>query len=118
MTNEVDPHSDELKSRYLAGIEDDLRALRASSAETAGDRRPVELDQQSVGRLSRMDAMQQQAMASAQETRRNGRIRALEAAIHRIEAEEFGWCIDCGAFIGFRRLDVDPTAIRCRDCAT
>ncbi|MEI4263888.1 TraR/DksA C4-type zinc finger protein [Roseovarius sp. D0-M9] len=57
-------------------------------------------------------------MASAQETRRNGRIRALEAAIHRIEAEEFGWCIDCGAFIGFRRLDVDPTAIRCRDCAT
>ena len=75
------------------------------------------LDQSSVGRLSRMDAMQQQAMAAAQEARRHGRIRALEAAIRRLEDGAFGWCEDCGEFIGERRLDLDPTLVRCRDCA-
>ena len=61
--------------------------------------------------------MQQQAMAAAQETRRSGRIRALEAAIRRIETGEFGFCDDCGDFIGLRRLELDPTLMRCRDCA-
>ena len=72
------------------------------------------LDQQSVGRLSRMDAMQRQATAAAQEARRHGRIRALEEALRRLEAGEFGWWEDCGAFIGERRLDLDPTLARCR----
>jgi DnaK suppressor protein len=40
-------------------------------SETAKDSRaPVTLDQQSVGRLSRMDAMQQQSMELATEERR------------------------------------------------
>lgn len=95
-----------------------MRGLREASVHTAADRRPVELDQQSVGRLSRMDAMQQQAMAAAQETRRHGRIKGLEAAIRRIEAGEFGFCNDCGDFIGLPRLELDPTIMRCRDCAS
>jgi len=65
-----------------------------------------------------MDAMQQQAMAAAQETRRHGRIKALEAAIRRIEAGEFGYCDGCGDFIGLPRLELDPTIMRCRDCAS
>jgi DnaK suppressor protein len=56
-------------------------------------------------------------MTRAQEARRNARIRALEAAILRIEAGEFGRCDDCGKFIGLRRLDLDPTVMRCTDCA-
>lgn len=114
----ADPTPEELKSAFLPRLQDELDDLRSASAHTAADRRPVELDQQSVGRLSRMDAMQQQAMAAAQEARRSGRIRALEAAIRRIEAGEFGWCNDCGDFIGSRRLELDPTIMRCRDCAS
>jgi DnaK suppressor protein len=106
-----------LKATFLSRLENELRALREASVDTAADRRPVELDQQSVGRLSRMDAMQQQAMAAAQETRRHGRIRALEAAIRRIDADEFGFCNDCGDFIGLDRLELEPTVMRCRDCA-
>jgi DnaK suppressor protein len=113
-----EPGSDDLKARFLPRLRDELQASRAASAGTAADRRPVELDQQSVGRLSRMDAMQQQAMATAQEVRRNGRIRALEAAISRVEAGDFGWCDRCGDFIGLPRLDFDPTIMRCRDCAS
>ena len=114
----ADPTPEELKTAFLPRLRDELEALRSASVQTAADRRPVELDQQSVGRLSRIDALQQQAMAAAQETRRHGRIKALEAAIRRIEAGEFGFCNDCGDFIGLRRLELDPTIMRCRDCAS
>ena len=62
-----------------------LDSLRAASKTTADNRRPVELDQTSVGRLSRMDAMQGQAMALATERRRKDEARRVEAAIRRIE---------------------------------
>ncbi|KPQ07122.1 MAG: DnaK suppressor protein [Rhodobacteraceae bacterium HLUCCA12] len=107
----------ELAARYRPRLSADGEALRAASGETASDRKPVTLDQQSVGRLSRMDAMQQQAMAAAQEARRHARQRAIAAALARIDAGEFGFCDDCGAFIGFDRLDLDPTLMRCIDCA-
>ncbi|MBD3805254.1 MAG: TraR/DksA family transcriptional regulator [Thioclava sp.] len=113
-----DPTPEELKTAFLPRLRDELDALRSASVQTAADRRPVELDQQSVGRLSRMDAIQQQAMAAAQETRRLGRVRALEAGIRRLDAGEFGWCDDCGDFSGMRRLELDPTVMRCRDCAS
>jgi DnaK suppressor protein len=114
----TEPKPEELKAAFLPRLEEELRSLREASVHTAADRKPVELDQQSVGRLSRMDAMQQQAMAAAQETRRHGRIKALETAIRRIEAGEFGFCSDCGDFIGLARLELDPTIVRCRDCAS
>jgi len=106
-----------LRSRYRARLEAELSELRDASRATTDQRRPVELDQQAVGRLSRMDAMQQQAMASAQESRRHGRVKALEAALRRLDGDDFGWCDGCGDFIGEPRLDLDPAIMRCRDCA-
>ena len=91
--------------------------LRQAEIASAADRVPVELDQTSVGRLSRMDAMQQQAMAAAQARRRAGRLRALENAIRRVEADEFGWCEECGEPIPEGRLEIDPTSTRCVACA-
>ena len=91
--------------------------LRAAEAETSADRAPVELDQTSVGRLSRMDAMQQQAMAAAQSRRRSARLVAIDRALKRIEEDEFGWCEECGEEIPVGRLRLDPTAARCVGCA-
>jgi len=81
------------------------------------DRAPVTLDQESVGRLSRIDAMQVQAMALAQERRRNAERLAIAAALQRIEVGEFGYCAECGDPIAIRRLRNNPTAVRCLDCA-
>tara|TARA_R110001606_G_scaffold36685_46_gene104868 strand:- start:4366 stop:4704 length:339 start_codon:yes stop_codon:yes gene_type:complete len=94
----------------------ELAELQQASADTAASRKPVELDQQSVGRLSRMDAMQNQAMAAAIETRRRGRIRSLNAALARIESGEFGFCESCGGSVPFERLALDPTYSRCVGC--
>ncbi|QQN74909.1 TraR/DksA C4-type zinc finger protein [Croceicoccus sp. YJ47] len=84
---------------------------------TASDRDPVALDQESVGRLSRIDAMQVQAMALAQERRRKSERAAIAAALQRIEEGEFGYCIGCGDEIAEGRLRNSPTVVKCLECA-
>ena len=93
-----------MRRRLLAERE----ALLGARAATADARNPVELDQTSVGRLSRMDAMQQQAMALATERRRATALARIDAALARVEAGEYGWCIQCGEPIAPRRLALGP----------
>lgn len=100
-----------------ATLERQLSECRAASTATADDRKPVELDQTTVGRLSRMDAMQRQAMAQAAERQRHVQIRRLEAALERLEAGEYGYCVRCGERIGDRRLAIDPAVPTCIGCA-
>lgn len=113
----AEPTDEELAARYRPKIAAELAELGAATEATSGDRGPVQLDQQSVGRLSRMDAMQGQAMAVAVEARRARRRAALAAALRRMGEGEFGWCARCGVFIGEGRLDVDPAAATCVTCA-
>ena len=77
----------------------------------------VTLDQQAVGRLSRIDAMQGQQMALAQARRREAELKRIEATLARLDDEEFGYCSECGDAIAIRRLELDPTAQTCIDCA-
>jgi DnaK suppressor protein len=77
----------------------------------------VELDQQAVGRLSRMDALQNQAMAKAGAKRRDLERSRLETALSRMDQGEYGYCEDCGDDIALRRLKLDPAAAKCIDCA-
>ena len=98
-------------------LEDERATLTADSDSAADDRAPVTLDQQSVGRLSRMDAMQVQAMATAVEARRRGRLQQIEEALRRLDDGDFGYCVECGEDIPAKRLEIDPAASRCIDCA-
>ena len=91
--------------------------LEGLSQATAGSRAPVALDQQSVGRLSRMDAMQRQAMDQALDTRRRRDLTRIEAAERRLRDGEYGWCEECGESIPDGRLAIDPMAERCVGCA-
>lgn len=78
---------------------------------------PKELDQSSVGRLSRMDAMQQQQMAKASARLVEQERRRIETALKRIEAEEYGYCILCDEDIAVKRLKFDPSLLTCISCA-
>jgi len=93
-------------------------ALLGVSVASADSRGPVELDQTSVGRLSRMDAMQQQAMALATERRRAAALARIDAALSRIPTGEYGWCAQCGEAIATGRLALDPATPTCIVCAT
>ena len=95
----------------------ELDLLASENSATSDDRSTVTLDQQSVGRLSRMDALQRQAMAQATQRRRGARGARIDAALKRMDEGEFGYCQDCGDEIGTKRLDLDPTIPTCVTCA-
>jgi DnaK suppressor protein len=95
----------------------DLEAsLLADLDQSAGSAETVELDQSKVGRLSRMDAMQQQAMAQA--TRRNLMLslRQCRAAQVAMNEGEYGICRKCDEEIGYKRLSVRPESPMCIAC--
>lgn len=99
----------------LSILRAELEGLSAASEEM---RAPVELDQNSVGRLSRMDAMQQQAMAQATERKRAHDLVRIEMAERRITEKEYGICEECGNEIPDGRLAIDPMAECCVGCAS
>ncbi len=85
---------------------------------SAEGREPVTLQQDSVGRLSRMDAMQQQAMAQAQERRRASERARIISALERLDEGEWGYCGACGEEIAEARLRHDPSVPTCVKCAS
>jgi len=101
--------------RRLLQLRSELQA-EAISAEGSAD--IVELDQSKLGRLSRMDAMQAQAMAKASEQRRQATLQRIAAALRRIDDGEYGVCRGCAEPINQKRLGVDPTVLFCVDCAS
>ena len=111
MLNDSDIHA--FRNRLLG----ERASLDEEDAQSAEDRRTVVLDQQSVGRLSRMDALQRQAIAEATQRRRAARRQRIDAALVRIDEEEFGYCTECGEEIAKARLELDPTALACVSCA-
>ena len=98
-------------------LHDELQTIDQDDETGAEARKTVTLDQQSVGRLGRMDAMQQQAMAQATARRRAVRRSRILAALNRIDEDEYGYCEDCGDDIALKRLELDPTAPKCLSCA-
>lgn len=92
-------------------------ALEAEDDATEDDRAPVELDQSSVGRLSRMDALQGHAMAEATHERRQAEILRIDAALARMDDGDYGLCLSCDKKIPAKRLELDPAAPTCVQCA-
>ena len=89
---------------------DDVQNLLLGSVEDAA---PVALDQTQQGRLSRMDAMQQQAMAEETRRRRQREVQLIEAALKRLAEGEYGYCVNCGEEIEAERLQLDPATPFC-----
>jgi|TARA_B100000959_G_scaffold173437_1_gene181571 DnaK suppressor protein len=94
----------------LAGeINEDLSA----SKDSAGI---VELDT-SIGRLSRMDAMQNQQMALELRRRQENQLLRIQSALKRMEQGQYGLCGKCKKPISEERLEVSPDVVMCVRCA-
>lgn len=108
----------ESKQAYFeTRIRDRLSELARLSESGQQAQAIVELDQQAVGRLSRMDALQNQAMAKAQQANRDLETRRLLAALTRLHEGEYGYCEDCGDPVPEGRLELDLAASKCVSCA-
>lgn len=103
----------EFKQRLLTQRQE-LVALEQSASDAAD---VVELDQTRQGRLSRMDALQGQAMSAAIQERRQEQIRQIDAALQRIEEGDYGHCLQCGEEIASKRLEYNPAVTLCLTCA-
>jgi len=108
------PSNDNDPRKRLVERRGELQALSDVSADARGT---VTLDQSSVGRLSRMDAMQQQAMAQATERQRASELTRIENALKRLDAGDYGYCVECDEEIALKRLEIDPAATLCIKCA-
>lgn len=111
---------EELVEEQIEELEQDLRSLKEELLElleqTRDGVKPVELDQEAVGRVSRIDAIQQQKMLEAQRSRHKVRLKQVEAALRRVREDEYGVCLRCEEPIGFRRLKVMPESAMCMAC--
>ncbi|MFT5726229.1 MAG: DnaK suppressor protein [Desulforhopalus sp.] len=92
--------------------------LKSTDQLARDSTKAVTLDQSSIGRLSRMDAMQSQAMALETKRRREIEFTRIDAALERIDEEEYGYCASCEEEINKRRLAVDPANPFCVECAS
>jgi len=105
--------TDFFRVRLLALRDEILQVSETGDQAT----RTVELDQTRVGRLSRMDALQVQAMSLESKRRREIHLRQITAALKRIDDGSCGWCFDCDQPIAHKRLEFDPSTSRCIRCA-
>ena len=105
-------------ARFRPRLERMLDELLALRETTESDRATVELDQQSVGRLSRMDAMQAQQMALAADRQRQAQIARIRRALKQMDGGAYGYCVECDTRIPDGRLEADPAAHLCVNCAS
>jgi DnaK suppressor protein len=109
----------ELTASESNGLHDALVALRDELASAlAGSRdaaKPVDLDEP-IGRLSRMDAIQQQQMARASRGSLALRAKQVTAALERVVAGTYGACLSCEESVGYARLQARPETPFCITC--
>jgi DnaK suppressor protein len=111
----MDPLSDEQLCTLQAKMLEERDRLRELLEQTKDDVVPVDLELP-IGRLSRMDAIQQQKMAEAAREGYERQHHKIEAALRRLAQGEYGECVECGETIAFKRLLARPETRYCIDC--
>ncbi|WP_168204135.1 TraR/DksA family transcriptional regulator [Aliikangiella coralliicola] len=104
------------KQKLKLSIKEQIITLQNQLSMAKESSKTVELDQSLAGRVSRIDAIQQQKMAQAGLNRTQQRINVLNKTIEQIDNEDFGYCEECGDEIGFSRLQIKPESTNCVAC--
>lgn len=116
MASEHDQLTQAQLQELRSEIERELRKLERGMDGVREATRTVELDQTVVGRLSRIDALQNQQMSAGLHERDASRHALLLTALTRMDEGTYGQCERCGGAIPFGRLLVMPEAGLCATC--
>ena len=101
-----------IKKRLLeleAGLLESIENAKQSS-------KPVKLDQQSIGRVSRIDAIQQQQISLSALQRQERQLNQVKQALQKIDDKDFGYCRMCEELIKETRLLARPEHNICLAC--
>jgi len=99
--------------QQLTDLRQELQQQYTAGEDSTGT---VVLDQSKVGRLSRMDALQQQSMAQSSQRHVEQRLRGVNIALAKFDSGDYGYCEQCGEDIDPQRLAVQPDAGCCFAC--
>ena len=102
----------ELLRNELLTTQQQLEKLLAANKDAT---QAVEPDA-AIGRLTRMDAIQQQSMAKATHEGYQIRLRQIRQALRLIDDDEYGYCRRCDEPIGWARLQAKPETPFCLGC--
>lgn len=91
------------------------KTIEAALLQSAGER-PIEKSGSTIGRLSRMDAMQVQAMGQLGRSQLEVRLQRIDGALHSVRSGWYGLCRECKEAISLKRLDAMPEAPFCVPC--
>jgi DnaK suppressor protein len=103
-------------TNFKQQLESQKKNLQIQLQQSDDSTKPVTLDQQSVGRVSRIDAIQQQQMASANKDHTIALLKQVDAALKRIKSDSYGLCLVCDEPIALPRLQAQPHAANCITC--
>jgi len=112
LMTELTEQQRELLHRQLSEVR---QTLGARLSDAAREQQPVSLDQP-IGRLTRMDAIQQQQMALGQQRRIETELQQVKAALERLDRQLYGLCLRCRNAIPYERLKIRPTTTLCYEC--
>ena len=113
MADALSPEQETELQQALERLDRELEESLSVSGESA---KTVDLDEP-IGRLSRMDAMQQQQMALELKRRKEQYRLRLENALKRMDQGTYGRCRRCRGLITAERLEIQPDAVLCVRCA-
>ena len=111
--------ADELTAEQLEELGRDLTEEKSRLEEvleiSKDGAKPVDVNEP-IGRLSRMDAIQQQQMTKANRSAYERKLRQIEAALEKLDKDEYGDCRSCEEPVGYSRLKARPETPFCLEC--
>lgn len=107
--------TDEL-NEIIKTIDVQIESIQEEITELIELTKPVSLDA-SIGRLSRMDAINNKAINEMALREKKQTLQKLERAKERSEEGKLGTCLKCGGEIPFGRLKIMPYTTRCVNCS-
>jgi DnaK suppressor protein len=112
------PHPS-LSEQQLRQIRDELERTLGKlerSLRTNGGGHSHEIDQSAVGRLSRIEALQNKGLTQNLKERERTQFEEVLQALGRLDDGTYGLCARCRSAIGADRLLVFPETRTCSDC--
>ncbi len=104
------------KEQLHKHILQEIEAVKHIIASHKKSAKPVAPDN-AIGRLSRMEAINSKSISEEALRKAQSSLAGLERALKMIDNPDFGYCVECGEEILFKRLMIMPGARMCVECA-
>lgn len=101
--------------KYKKLLEESLENVKKDIQDLTESSKPIK-PENSLGRLTRMDAIGQKSINDHALNNAKLKLQKIEAALKRIEEDEYGYCVECGDEITEKRLNAVPESPQCVEC--